>query len=97
MKVQLLYFEGCPHWRTAEERLARLAAERGIALARRVVATPEQAEAAGFRGSPTILVDGHDPFAGAGEPIGLSCRMYQTPAGPAGSPTDEQLRAVLDG
>lgn len=97
MEIELLYFEGCPHWRTAEERLARLAAERGLALTCRVVATPEQAAADGFRGSPTILVDGIDPFVGAGEPIGLWCRVYQTPAGLAGSPTDEQLRAVLDG
>jgi hypothetical protein len=59
------------------------------------VDSPETAEAIGFRGSPSILVDGIDPFARGDEPVGLSCRIYQTPAGPAGSPTLEQLRAVL--
>ena len=31
-----------------------------------LISTPEQAERAGFRGSPTILVNGRDPFAGPG-------------------------------
>jgi hypothetical protein len=47
-----------------------------------------------FHGSPTIIVDGHDPFPTAGQP-GLACRIYQTPAGPAGAPTVEQLRSAL--
>ncbi len=29
------------------------------------------------------------------EPFGLSCRMYSTPDGPAGSPTIDQLREKL--
>jgi hypothetical protein len=59
------------------------------------VTTPDEAEAVGFRGSPTILVDGHDPFDRGDEPVGLSCRVYQTPDEPAGAPTIAQLRAVL--
>jgi hypothetical protein len=63
---------------------------------RRVVATVEDAEVARFRGSPTILVDGVDPFALGDEPFGLACRVYQTPDGLAGVPTAEQLEAVFD-
>ena len=95
MEVTLLYFGGCPNWQTADLRLSALAGERGIAVTRRKVTTSEEAEALGFRGSPTILVDGHDPFARGDEPVGLSCRVYHTPDGPAGAPTMAQLRAVL--
>lgn len=96
MQIDLLYFEDCPNWKTADERLRRLAEVRGVDVSHRIVTTPEEAEAARFRGSPTILVDGEDPFASGHEPFGLSCRVYQTPGGPAGSPTVEQLAAMLD-
>ncbi len=60
-----------------------------------MITTPEEAEAAGFRGSPTILVDGVDPFARGDEPFGLACRVFQTPDGPAGSPSVEQIEVAL--
>lgn len=95
MDVTLLYFDGCPSWQTAHARLAELADELGLTVIRWQVTTPEQAEEVGFRGSPTILVDGRDVFAEGDEPVGLSCRVYQTPDGPAGAPTLAQLRGVL--
>ena len=94
-QVELLYFDDCPNWREADDVLQRLAGEVGFEVTRRLVDSPEQAEALTFRGSPSILVDGIDPFASGNEPVGLSCRIYQTPSGPAGSPTLDQLRAVL--
>jgi hypothetical protein len=96
MRLELLYFEDCPNWRVAAERLHAVAASRGLQVERRLVTTAEEAVATRFRGSPTILVDGRDPFASGDEPFGLACRVYQTPAGPAGSPTIEQLEAVID-
>lgn len=96
MRIELQYFEGCPHWQTADERLRHVAAVRGLTVDHRLIATPDEAEAAGFRGSPTILIDGVDPFARGDEPVGLSCRIYQTPDGPSGSPTVDQLETVLD-
>lgn len=97
MKLELLYFGDCPNWKVAAERLDKIADGRGLTVERRLVTTPEQAQAAHFRGSPTILVDGEDPFAGSGdESFGLACRLYQTPGGPAGSPTAEQIEAILD-
>ena len=97
MRVELMYIEDCPHWRTADERLLAVAAEHGLRVRRVLVRTPEEAEALRFRGSPTILIEGRDHFAHGGEPIGLSCRLYDTPNGPAGSPTVEQIRGALDG
>lgn len=43
-----------------------------------------------------VLVDGRDPVACGDERFGLACRVYETPDGPAGSPTIEQLEAVID-
>lgn len=95
MDVRLLYVHGCPNWTIAEQRLRGLAEELDLTVAHEVVASREQAEHLGFRGSPTILVDGRDPFARGDEPTGLACRIYDTPEGPAGSPTTRQLRAAL--
>jgi hypothetical protein len=93
--VTLLYFDACPSWRLADERLRDLAAEFDLTITRQKVETPDAAARWGFRGSPTILVDGRDVFATGDEPVGLSCRLYQTPNGPAGAPTVDQLRAAL--
>ena len=95
MKVTLLYFDGCPNWKIADQRLSELSGELELVVERRRITTPEEAEGLGFGGSPTILVDGRDPFATGDEPAGLACRIYQTPDGPQGAPTAEQLRAAL--
>ena len=94
MEVTLQYFDGCPNWQTTDTRLRALADELGFRIAYRELTSPEEAEELSFHGSPTVLVDGHDPFPAAGQPE-LACRIYQTPAGPAGAPTDAQLRAAL--
>ncbi len=60
-----------------------------------LVESPEQAEAIGFRGSPSILVNGADLFPDPAAPVGLACRIYATPDGLAGSPTSDQLRSAL--
>ena len=95
MRVELRYFDDCPNWRTADRHLRALASELDLDLTHRLVETPEDAEALGFRGSPSIVIDDVDLFAVGPQPVGLSCRIYETPDGPAGSPTVEQLRAAL--
>jgi|TARA_R100000365_G_C2740556_1_gene69270 hypothetical protein len=96
MDVTLLYFDGCPNWKIADERLRLLALERpDITVRRQLVRTPEEAEQVGFLGSPSIQVDGIDVFAQPGSPVGLTCRMYPTPDGYAGAPTLDQLRTVV--
>ena len=97
MEITLQYFDGCPNWKLADERLASLAAERpGVVVTRQIVDTDEEAERVGFHGSPSILVNGVDVFAAAGAPVGLACRRYMTPDGAAGAPTLEQLRTAVD-
>lgn len=97
MDVALLYFEDCPSWRLVDRRLAVLAAERPeMTVRHQLVETAEEAETWLFRGSPSVLIDGRDPFADPDAAIGLSCRLYPTPDGPAGAPTLEQLRDAID-
>lgn len=96
MDITLQYFDGCPNWRIAYERLLILAAERpGIVLTRQEVETDEDAERLGFHGSPSILINGTDVFAEASAPVGLACRRYLTPDGADGAPSLEQLRAAV--
>ena len=91
-----MYFDGCPNWKVADQRLTEIAAERpDITLTRHRVDTIEEAERVGFHSSPSILVNGVDAFADENAGIGLACRVYVTPDGPAGAPTLEQLRAVI--
>ena len=96
MDVTLLYFEDCPNWKLADERLAALAAERPeIHVTHHLVETLEEAERTRFHGSPSIQVEGVDVFAAPGSEVGLSCRRYPTSDGYEGAPTLEQLLAVL--
>ncbi len=98
MDIALLYFDDCPNWKIADERLAVIAVERpDLTVSRHLVDTLEEAERVRFHGSPSILVDGIDVFAEPDAGVGLSCRVYRTPDGPAGAPTIEQLRTALAG
>ncbi len=97
MDVTLLFFPDCPNWRLADERLREALARAGrddVRVQHRQVTTVENAEA-GFRGSPTVLIDGLDPFSDPDAPAGLSCRVYGTDEGFVGAPSVEQLLAVL--
>ena len=82
--MTLQYFDDCPNWQTANERLRALADELDIHITYHRVSSVEEAEELAFRGSPTILIDGRDPFARGGEPSGLACRVYPTPDGARG-------------
>lgn len=97
MELTIRYFDGCPNWQTARERLDEalrdLGAPRDIGL--ELVTTEDEATRLSFRGSPTILVDGRDLFDPGDAPVGLSCRVYVTPEGFAGTPTAAQLREAL--
>ena len=98
MRVELLYVDGCPSWKVADERLAEVLRALGranVVVERRQVETPEQAAEERFIGSPTIRIDGTDPFATGEEQVGLACRLYDTSTGPSGSPDTEQLLEVL--
>jgi hypothetical protein len=98
MKFEILYFDGCPTYRAAEETLRGVLAERGIEAGVELVAvdTDEEAQRLRFPGSPTIRVDDRDLFPVADRAgYALGCRMYATPEGLKGSPTAEMVRVAL--
>lgn len=96
MEVTLQYFDGCPSWKTTAEHLSTLVDQGLVATVRyELIDNHEMAVARRFRGSPTVLIDGTDPFAAKDGPLGLACRVYQTEDGYAGSPSLSQLRDVI--
>lgn len=96
--VTIQYFDDCPNWRQVEQHLLQLrAGGADIELRYEIIDTPEKAERAGFRGSPSLLIDGVDPFANRDDPIGLACRVYATEDGYAPAPSLQQLKAAIAG
>ncbi len=96
MEITGQYVDGCPNAAIAAERLAVIAAERpGVTVNWQLIKSVEDAETFGFRGSPSILVDGRDLFPDLSAAVGLACRIYSTPAGFTGAPTLEQLREAM--
>jgi len=97
MELTLLTVPACPNAATFEERLAAaLAGHPGAVLRRREVADEREAALAGMHGSPTLLIDGVDPFAAPEKAPSLSCRLYRNPAGRTeGAPSVEALREAL--
>jgi len=97
MELTILEVAGCPHAALLEERLAAaLAGGPPAVITRRVVTDPDEAARAGLHGSPTVLVDGSDPFAAPGQPASMSCRLYDNGAGRLeGAPSVGRLREAI--
>jgi hypothetical protein len=102
--IELLFWDGCPSHPAALADLRAALAEQGrdpSAVVVREVATDADAAAERFVGSPTIRVGGRDLFPPAGEPAGLTCRIYHRRDGrvsPTPDPHDlrDALRAALE-
>ena len=97
MNVTLQYFDSCPHWKIADQRLRDVISsnELDVDLAYQLVESAEEAERFGFHGSPSILIDGVDPFANEDTQVGYACRVYSTDTGDVGSPSIEQIAVAL--
>jgi hypothetical protein len=95
--VTMQYFDDCPHWKQAKRDLKEAIDELGldVEITYQEVDSQGHAERLGFRGSPTILIDGRDPFADPGAPVGLSCRVYRAGEGRSGSPGVDALQRAL--
>lgn len=85
IKVEILYWEDCPSWNLAIERVKAATEEiekelkqKIFEISTREVKTDEEAQKISFRGSPTILVNGKDIDESGQEinPVGLTCRVY---------------------
>ncbi len=99
MKIEILFWEGCPSYPEAKALLEQVLAERGIEVPIQMREVRSQAEAVelAFPGSPTIRIDGRDVDpAGVGLPAALACRVYRFPDGRTSPiPRRQQLEEAL--
>jgi len=80
MKIELLYFEGCPSYQPALKYLKEIIKENKLDVQVKMVkiASNEDALKSRFLGSPTIRINDLDIEPGAQEIGGFSmcCRLY---------------------
>ncbi|WP_224281255.1 alkylmercury lyase family protein [Streptomyces sp. LS1784] len=97
MRVEMLIVPHCPNGPVLRERLElALGGRTDVELAEHVVDDQAQAERWGMHGSPTLLVDGRDPFAEPGTAASVSCRLYRGADGRIdGAPAVEELQRML--
>ena len=99
MRVELLWWEGCPSYPETLADLNRVLDEEGVDTEVELVEveSDEQARAERFPGSPTIRVDGDDLLPPPEmEPFSLTCRVYRLRDGrPSPTPDPEVLRDAI--
>ena len=99
MRVELLYWDGCPSHPQALAELRAAMGELGLdpaAVLVREIDTEDAADAERFTGSPTIRVDGADVQDAAAEPTALTCRVYHRRDGRVSPvPDPDDLRDAL--
>ena len=99
MKLEVLYFDGCPSHEALMSRLRELMAHAGVdaPVELRHVESVAAAERERFLGSPTLRVNGEDvdPAAGERTDFGLKCRLSPSPDGLRGTVPDEFVLAAL--
>jgi hypothetical protein len=103
MRVELLFWDGCPSHPKALAELREAMEDVALdpsGIVVREVRTLGEASREGFVGSPTIRIDGADVQPLRDEPAGLTCRIYRRRDGrisPTPDPAEvrEALRAAL--
>ena len=97
MKIEILYFDGCPSWESGLKNLDIALREEGLAATVELIKVTDDDEAARlkFLGSPHFRIDGHDLWPEEREIYSLSCRVYSTPDGIKGFPAIDMLRQQL--
>jgi len=97
MKIELLYFDGCPSWEAGLKNLQAAISEENLSATIEMVnvADDDDATRLKFLGSPHFRVDGHDLWHEERQNYSLSCRVYLTLEGIKGFPTVAMLREQL--
>jgi hypothetical protein len=99
MKVELLWWEGCPSYPETLADLRRVLRDEGVEADVDLVEveSDEQARAERFPGSPTVRLDGVDAIPPPEtEPFSLTCRVYRLRDGRiSATPDPEDLREAV--
>lgn len=99
MRVELLWFEGCPNHEAAESMLRDVMRELGIdaSIERRNIEDEEQGKQVCFPGSPTIRINGVDvePRWEPCQDCTPRCRLYLTSEGLRGLPERRWIADAL--
>jgi len=99
MKVEVLYFAGCPNHIAAVERVREVLAREATSAEMVEVEVKDAATArrVGFLGSPSIRVDGQDVerIARGVSAFGMICRTYNDGGRRSGVPPPEWIRAAV--
>ena len=98
MKIELLYFEGCPHWVEARALLSEVLADRALPdeVTLVTVGSNEEAQRRRFIGSPSIRVNGTDVEPGLPDGgFNLECRLYWIDGKPGGLPPREWVESAI--
>jgi catechol 2,3-dioxygenase-like lactoylglutathione lyase family enzyme len=100
MKVELLYFDGCPNYERLLPKLRETLARAGVSdeVELRRVTSIEDAERDRFLGSPTVRIDGRDvdPMAGERSDYRIKCRLYKLSGASTGLPPVSWIAAAIE-
>lgn len=99
MKIEILYFDGCPNHELADKRVRDVLNDLGVEaeLVHINVKDEATAEQVRFPGSPTIRVNGEDVVPSShDEPYSMRCRVYPTTSGFNGAPGEEAIRTAIE-
>lgn len=100
-QIDILYFDSCPGWRAAEQRVRQVLLDAGLDRLVSVRLVPVETEvdalAHRFLGSPTVRVDGDDvdPATAQRTSFGLQCRLYDSEGRLDGLPPTSLIRSAL--
>lgn len=99
MKIEFLYFDGCPSHETAFRYLNEVLKEERIeAEVQRIkVENNEEAKKLRFLGSPSVRINGKDIDKNAQKlrDYGMRCRVYLTEKGILGYPPKKMIRKAI--
>jgi hypothetical protein len=99
MKIEVLYFDGCPNHKPAVERVQELLHEEGVSaeVLEVNVSDASIAQEVGFLGSPSVRVNGLDvePGARTAREYGMMCRSYSVDGRREGFPSREMLGQAI--
>jgi hypothetical protein len=97
MKIELLYFDGCPSWQSGLKNLHFALKTDGLDVSVELVQVLNNDDATRrkFLGSPSFRVNGIDLWEEERDVYSMSCRVYATPEGMKGSPSVSMLQEAI--